>query len=237
MEHIYIGLQPVIGTDGELYAYEVLYRDKNKTSTISDARDASASVISNILNKFGTRALLGHRMAFIKIDKKFLMQDLIFSIPNEFFIFSILDDVEVDERVIERVGQLVEKGYKLAVNDTTLDAQKIKKFTPILSKLSFVKINFDRDIGVECGSFIAHLKANGIKVVATKIENSSEYDLAKKLGCELFQGYFFAEPRIIENAKFDADRLSIIKLTDLLMRDTNIDEITTEFEKNHAITV
>ncbi|MCD6433431.1 MAG: EAL domain-containing protein [Sulfurimonas sp.] len=237
MEHTYIGRQPIIGTDGELYAYEVLYRDKNKTSTISDGRYASASVISSILNKFGTRTLLGHHMAFVKIDRKFLMQDLIFSIPNEFFIFSILDDVEIDERVIERVEQLVDKGYKLAINDTVLDSKKIENLTPILSKLSFVKINFDKGVSVECESFITRIKANGTKIVATIIENSSEYDLAKKLGCELFQGYFFAEPRIIENAKLDSDRLSIIKLTDLLMRDTNIDEITLEFENNHAITV
>jgi EAL and modified HD-GYP domain-containing signal transduction protein len=108
MEHIYLGRQPIIGIDGELYAYEVLYRDKNKSSAISDKRYASASVISNILNKFGKRALLGNRMAFVKIDRKFLMQDLIFSIPNEFFIFSILDDVEFDERAIERVEHLSE---------------------------------------------------------------------------------------------------------------------------------
>ena len=237
MEHIYLGRQPIIGLDGELYAYEVLYRDKNRGSSISDKRYASASVISNILNKFGKRALLGNRMAFVKIDRKFLMQDLIFSIPNEFFVFSILDDVVFDERAIERVEQLAERGYKLAINDITLTDEKIKNIDPILSKFSYMKINFDEEISSDARGLIAHLKANGIKIIGTKIEKNSDYDLAKKLGCEYFQGYFFAEPHIVENTKFDADRLSIIRLCDLLMRDTSIDELTGEFEKNHAVTV
>ena len=237
MEHIYLGRQPIIGLDGELYAYEVLYRDKNKSSNISDKRYASASVISNILNKFGKRALLGNRMAFVKIDRKFLMQDLIFSIPSEFFIFSILDDVIFDERAIERVEQLIDRGYEIAINDTVLNNKQVENITPILDKLSYLKISFDNEISENTKALIAHLKANGVKIVGTKIERNQDYSLAKKLGCEYFQGYFFAEPCIVENAKFDADRLSIIRLCDLLMRDTNIDELTSEFEKNHAVTV
>jgi len=237
MEHIYLGRQPIIGLDGELFAYEVLYRDKDKSNIIKDNRYASALVISNILNKFGKEALLGNRKAFVKIDRKLLMQDLIFSIPHEFFIFSILDDVEFDEKVIERVEQLYDKGYVLAINDVTLTNEKIQNMTPILTKLSYVKIDFDHEIAENTKALISHLKTNRIKIVGTKIEKNSDYVLAKKLGCEYFQGYFFAEPNIVENAKFDADRLSVIKLCDLLMRDTNIDELTSEFEKNHAVTV
>jgi len=57
------------------------------------------------------------------------------------------------------------------------------------------------------------------------------------MGCDLFQGYFFAKPKIFENKKYDPTQAHILKLYTLLMEDTNIDEITAEFEKNHAITV
>ena len=237
MEHIYLGRQPIISLDDKLYAYEVLYRDQNKSSSISDNRYASAAVISNILNKFGKRTLLGNRMAFVKIDRKFLMQDLIFSIPKDFFVFSILSDVEFDERAIERVEQLTDKGYQLAISDITLTDKNIQNIEPILDKLSYVKANFDHEISGNERKLITHLKTNGIKVIATKIEKISDHELAKDLGCEYFQGYFFAEPKVVENDKIDSDRLGILRLCDLLMRDTNIDELTSEFEKNHAVTV
>ena len=55
--------------------------------------------------------------------------------------------------------------------------------------------------------------------------------------CKLFQGYFFVKPKIFENQKYDPAQAKILKLYTLLIEDTNIDEITSEFEQNHAITV
>ena len=59
------------------------------------------------------------------------MNDIIFSIPKEFFIFSLLESVEINERTIERVEQLFEKGYLLSINDTTLTQEHIEKYKPI----------------------------------------------------------------------------------------------------------
>ncbi|MDQ7066780.1 MAG: HDOD domain-containing protein [Sulfurimonas sp.] len=59
----------------------------------------------------------------------------------------------------------------------------------------------------------------------------------KKLGCDWFQGYFFAKPKILENAKYEPSQMAVLKLYNLLMQDVNIDEIAKEFEVNHEITV
>ncbi len=88
MENVYLGRQPIFDDKGQLFAYEILYRDKDKQSKMINDRFTSASVISSILNKFGTRSLLGDRMAFVKIDEKFLMNDIIFLAPKE-FLFSL----------------------------------------------------------------------------------------------------------------------------------------------------
>jgi len=85
-------------------------------------------VISNILNKFGTSTLLGNRRAFIKVDEKFLLHDIIFSIPKEFFIFSLFEDVKMSEREFERLQQLHAKDYILAINDISLDPDSLKEY-------------------------------------------------------------------------------------------------------------
>ncbi len=237
MQNVYLGRQPIIDSDLNLCAYEVLYRDSNKQSHISGDRYASASVINSVLNKFGTRSLLGHRKALVKVDEKFLLHDIIFSIPNEFFIFCILESVELNERVIERVKQLKTKGYTLALNDISLNDKKFDKYRPIFAELSFVKIKLDANISHKLKDFIIELKSNNITIIGSKIETSKEYSFARRVGCDWFQGYFFAEPKIIENAKYEPSQMNILKLYNLLMQDTNIDEITSEFEKNHEITL
>ena len=237
MENVYLGRQPILDSTGNLVAYEILYRDSAKGSHISNDRFASASVISNILNKFGTNALLGNRRAFVKIDEKFLLHDFIFLIPKEFFIFSIFEDVKMSERVVERLQQLHANDYQLAINDISLNADNLKKYTKVYKELSYIKVNIDKNVDLETQEIIGEMKAHNIKIVGSKIEDNAHYTLAKELGCDMFQGYFFARPNILENAKYEPSQLNVLKLYNMLINDTNIDEITSEFENNYEITV
>ncbi len=237
MEQVYLGRQPILDKKGELIAYEVLYRDSNKETNITNDRFASASVISSVLNKFGTGAILGNRPAFVKIDEKFLLHDIIFSVPKEFFIFTLFNSIEMSERVVERIQKLHKKGYRLAINDMVLNEKNMQQYENVLNEISFVKIILDHNVSVKIDSHISQLQSKNIKVIAAKIENNDDYALAKKLGCDMFQGYFFAKPNIIENAKYESSQMNVLRLYNMLITDTNIDEITQEFENNYEITV
>ncbi len=127
----------------------------------------------------------------------------------------------------------------LAVNDVSLNEESLQQYVNVLDTLSYVKIDFDKNFADDSSvtNVIKALKRNDIKVVATKIEDYDEFELAQSMGCDLFQGYYFAQPQIFEGEKYDPAQANILKLYTMLMEDTNIDEITAEFEKNHAITV
>jgi EAL and modified HD-GYP domain-containing signal transduction protein len=196
-------------------------------------------VISTILNKFGTNEILGERRAFVKIGEKFLLNDIVFTIPEQFFIFSLLEDVPMSERVVERLQQLRAKGFILALDEIMLDADTMQKYQEVWSELSYVKVNMHAPFinNHEIKGIIEQIEAKGIVVVGTKIEDEEKHEFARNLGCGLFQGYFFAEPKIFESKQYDPTQANILGLYRLLMEDTNIDEITAEFEKNHAITL
>lgn len=237
MESVYLGRQPIIDAESNTYAYEILYNSDETQGNAGLDRYTSASVISSVLNKFGTRNLLGDRRAFVKIDEKFLLSDIIFSIPKEFFIFAFLENIEMTPRVVERLGQLYDNGYMTSIDDTILTQDTLEKYQNVLKYVSHIKIRIDTNISVGIDAMIKTLQAKNVKVVAVKVEDSKHYVIAKTLGCEYFQGYFFAEPKIVENAKYEPSHLNILKLYNLLMQDTNIDEITTEFENNYEITL
>ena len=237
MENIYVGRQPIVDIDANIFAYELLYRDKNRTSRFYDDRYASANVIANVLNKFGTKELLGDYKAFVKIDRKFLMSDLLFSVPQEFLILSILDTVAMDEFVIERIEQLHAKGYTIAINDSQIKEDILQRYYAILSKISFLKINDPKGEWMLFDELKRECKEHGITMIVTKIDTQESYELAKQHGCELVQGFFFAKPKIIENKRIDPTNLNVMHLYNLLLEDTSIDELTTAFEQNHEITI
>ena len=237
MQNVYLGRQPIIDRESKLRAYEILYRDSSKRSNINGDRYASSSVISSILNRFGTTSILGDKRGFIKIDEKFLLNDLIFSVPDKFFVFSLLESIEMNERVVERIHQLYEKGYVLVLNDIKFTEASMKKYEEIFEYISFVKIDFEQELEYGLGDIILELKSKDVQVVATKIENAKMYNKARKLGCEWFQGYFFAEPKILESPQYEPSQMNVLNLYNLLIQDTNLDDITIEFEKNPEITV
>lgn len=239
MQNVYLGRQPILDIEENLNSYEVLYSEKNKADSYTQNDYKSVTVISTILNKFGTREILGGRKAFVKIGEKFLLSDIIFTIPNEFFIFSLLEEIEMSERVVERLQQLKDKGFVLAIDELTLKSNTIQKYAEVWNEFSFVKINLHADFinHEDTKNIINEIKYKGIKIVGTKIEDEKKHKTAKDLGCELFQGYFFSKPKIFENEKYDPSQANILKLYTLLMEDTNIDEIAAEFEKNHALTL
>ena len=237
MQNVYLGRQPIIDADSKLRAYEILYRDSSKQSNIHGDRQASASVINSVLNTFGKTAVLGDKRAFVKIDEKFLMNDIIFSIPDQFFVFALLESVEMNERVIERIHQLYDKDYVLVINDIKLDEECMERYREIFPFISFIKVDFIKGLGYGLDSMIMELKSHNVRVIATKIEDAKAYNQARKLGCDWFQGYFFAEPKILENVKYAPNQVNVLNLYNLLIDDTNLDDITTEFENNPEITV
>ena len=234
---IYLARQPIIDLNAVICAYEVLFRDMNKESVITGDRYASAAVISNVLNKFGTKALLEDKRAFVKIDEKFLLNDIIFSVPKEFFVFDLLESVPMTPRVVERVEKLVKEEYVLGLNDTKLSVDTFEKYAEILPYLSFFKVDFERGLEDDTPLYIKELKKYDIQIIASKVEDHESYEIAKKIGADCFQGYFFAKPKILENTKYEAAQFDVLKLYNLLMQDSDIDEITAAFEKTPEITV
>jgi len=235
LQKIYLARQPILNADSKIRAYEIFYRNSYKKSDFSGDRQASTSVITNVLNRFGRKEVLGERRAFVKIDEKFLLSDLIFSIPNQFFVFTLLESIEMSERVVERIKKLYKKNYALVINDIKLDQKMMDKYRRIFDYLSFIKIDFSQNLSYSVEYLILELKSYNVRIIGAKIENSKAYNLARKVGCDWFQGYFFTEPTILENLVYEPNQMNVLKLYNLLMDGTNLDDITTEFENNPEI--
>jgi len=231
-KNLYIARQPILDQNEEVFAYELLYRDEKQTSTIENDRHATVAVLSNVLNRFGIKSLLGDHKAFIKVDKKFLMHEVFYTIPKEHFIFALQPNIKIDKNMRERIQKLHSLGYILAINDTLLEEEVYEQFFPIMDLISYIKI--DIKVPLENLNRIKNLE---VKTIFTKVESHELYEKAKKLQCDYIQGYFFSKPKILTQEKFDPSSLDVINIFNKLMSECSIDEIVEEFEKSHTISI
>jgi EAL and modified HD-GYP domain-containing signal transduction protein len=234
----YIGRQPIVTVDDGIFAYDLFYRDTETISTSQNARQATATVIMNVLNKFGTTELLGGYKAFIKVDRTFFMHDLIWSVPKEFFNICLLESVPMDERVIERIQQMHAKGFTVCLNDLTIkDIESFKRYSPVLPYLGYIKVNGSTTPLRTVAQIYNTVAPYELSLIATKIEERDIFETCKNIGIQYFQGFYFAKPNLLESKSFDPNHMSVMRLCNMLMSDVDIDEIAQAFEQNHALTL
>ena len=114
-------------------------------------------------------------------------------IENHRLIIEVLEDVEVNEDLIQRIRELKEKGYRIALDDFVEAYDKyplvpfadIIKYDLMMTPLDTIKT-----------AVMRALSDNKI-LLAEKIETEAEFIKAKEMGFSLFQGFFFSKPSIV----------------------------------------
>ncbi len=241
MEHLYIGRQALFDAKGELFAYELFYRANEDTSHAhlpDNARSASIHVLHAVTKRFDIDTILEDKMAFIKVDRSFLLHDFIYSVPKERFILSILEEIDIDQKLQERLHDLYRKGYQLAVNDLTLNRQQIQKFRPIMQYMRYAKFSTNVTIDADFKRALAVLQIFEVSLIATKIETKKAFYDFYEMGASYFQGFFFSKPELIQAQKADPLLSTVMRLYRLLISDTSsLEEIAQVFEQNPSLSL
>lgn len=230
MSSALIGRQPILCGSGSIFAYELLFRSSGvNAATIKSNSLATASVLLNALNSIGLDRLIGHKKAFINVDKEFLMSSAIEGIPGERFIVEILETVKVDNEIIERVGTLKEKGFCFAIDDLDLGSEQLKNFEPLFPFIDIAKIDLIAAGGVDkVKTKLDFFSNKNFKFLAEKVETAEEFDACKAIGFDYYQGYFFEKPTIVEGRKIDSSKASVVRL---IQGGSGLDEVAEEISK------
>jgi c-di-GMP-related signal transduction protein len=191
---VFIARQAILDRDERLFAYELLYRKcrQNRAEIVDDSA-STLQVLSTTLLSSGLPTLCGNTPVFVNFGRDMLMTNWTSLFPASAIVIEILESVEGDPEVIAACVELKRKGYALALDDVT------EKSDPEFVKLAdIVKIDF-RSTGPESQARLARAyKGSGRRLLAEKVETLEEFERAKKLGFEYFQGFFFSKPVVFE---------------------------------------
>jgi len=234
MSHfLYIAKQAIFGRDKHVFGYELYYRNDDLEMTLPDQRLATASVLVNSLNQMGLQTLVGSSKAFVNIDAKILLTDIIYTIPKEYFVLELNEDIQVNQKEYECIKALHKEGYSFALDNVSFNKSYMDNVKRVLPYVDYIKIDTTRtDFGILTENL--HF-CEGKKLIAQKIESDFIYDAYYDLGFDYFQGFYLGHPELIKKNRIDPHHLGVIRLFNLLQGTVSIKSICAEFEQQNEI--
>ncbi|MES9946725.1 MAG: HDOD domain-containing protein [Candidatus Thiodiazotropha sp.] len=232
-----VGRQPILDRQLDIYGYELLYRSDEAFSEAGfDGDLATARTVVDSFLEFGLDRLAGSHHVFINLTRTFFTDLQPLPIDKTRVVLEVLEDIELTEEVVEGVHKLHSDGFTIALDDYRFEP----RWAPLLPHCKIIKVdilNLDLDAYQQQ---ISDLKAIGLTLLAEKVETREDFDRAKGLGFDLFQGYFFAKPQLVTTSRLSSNRNILLQMIAKINdQNADIDEIASlvELDANLSLKV
>ncbi len=206
---VFVGRQPIYDAKLDVVAYELLFRSGTaNAAAVDDADVATSSVLVNGMFEFGLDRLVGERLAFVNMTRQFLTGELPVPPAPDQIVLEVLEDIDPDEELVAGVKRLKEEGFQIALDDFVYHP----RLMPLLELADFVKVELPALSAAELATHAKKLRRFPGQLLAEKVERLEEFELCKKLGFDLFQGYFLSKPRVLSRERIPGNKLAVIQL-------------------------
>lgn len=231
-ENFFIGRQPILDRNQEIIGYELLFRSADMDHAVFQSHSSAASsVITQALSTFGIDEILGGKFGFMNVPLDLLLSEVLELLPIEQTVLELLEMIELDDKVIERCRELKQMGFLLALDDHVFDiANNDIYYVVDIIKIDILLIGMD-----ELPEIVRQLRKYPVKLLAEKVETVEQFEACHKLGFDMFQGYFFARPVVLNRRKIDVSGLSLLKLLQQLTSGASIEMIELTFKENPGL--
>ncbi|MEI6206000.1 MAG: HDOD domain-containing protein [Desulfuromonadales bacterium] len=231
-EKFFLGRQPILNRDQEIIGYELLFRAADIDFAEFDSySQACASVINRALSSFGMHEVLCGKLGFINIHISMLLSEMLELLPIGLTVLELLEMIQLDDQVVERCRELKEMGFLLALDDHEFDPAN----TDIYSVVDIIKIDILLTGMENLPKIARQLRKYPVKILAEKVETFEQFQICYDLGFDMFQGYFFERPIVLNRKKIDVSGLAMLKLLQQLTMDANLDQIEQTFKENPSL--
>lgn len=226
MNDFYIGRQPILDEKGHIFAYEILYRSQGKNgASVTDNAAATARVLINAMQNFGLEKLLGGKKGFINAEESMILDGAIDLLPKESFVIEVLESTVMSRKLVEKIKYYISKGYRFALDDVEFTPQYMNTFEELFPLADYLKIDYMLSDKEKLAANMNTLHGLKAKTLAEKVETHDEYEKCRRMGFNLFQGYYFAKPVVISQKAVDPSKAATVQLINMLRSDAEATEI------------
>lgn len=239
LREVFIGRQPILDKDQGLVGYELLFRASAENSarvdSVTEATVATAAdVVCKAFAELGLANVFGQVRAFINVNALFLQSDLVEVLPKETVVLEI-DVAAFDEAsLMPRCQELKTRGYAFSLSGVT---DVTDKLWPLVDLATWLKIDIDGLSGDQLQTTARALATTRRLLIAAHVESQSQMELCRLLGFNLFQGYYFAKPVIVEGRKLDASTQGLLRLIRLVAEEADAARLDAAFRTEPALVI
>ena len=204
-----IGRQPIFDRELEVHGYELLFRGPiGDDAPATDGDGATSDTILNAFVEIGIERLTGGRPAFINLTRRFFAELPPLPFHPDSVVLEVLEDIPVDERLVEAVAGLHAAGYRGAIDDYLFESH----WDPLLPHVSLIKVEINEETLDGMAQRLERLKALPVQLLAEKVETHEQYRLLHEMGFDLFQGFFFARPDVVQERRLAESTLVVTRI-------------------------
>ena len=234
-EELLLARQPIVDRDGRMFAFELLFRSE-RVNAVRPADDlaATSQVLRHVFADLGAERALGPYRGFVNCDARMLlMPDALDVLPPQRVVIEILESVMPTPQVIDRLRALKATGFRLALDDYRGPCAS-DAFLPLVD---YVKIDLPRIAPAALEALVNKMRPLDAQIVAEKVQARDEADRCRSMGFDLFQGFFFARPVMIEGRKLTVPQLALLRLLNLLLTDADTKVVVDELKHQPGISL
>jgi c-di-GMP phosphodiesterase len=215
MNEGFVGRQPIYKDGVNVFAYELFsHNNELKQAAYANGDTVTAEALLDECINVGLEGVAGKHPAFVNATREFILNDYSWFLPKDSVVIQVAGDTSQDDALRKATSHLKQAGYSIALKDFVYRDDT----RPLNEIADMVKIDLqsaDRDI---LAAQIDKIQSLGVKVLAQGVETQEDYQAAKALGTDYFEGYFFCKPNPQENKPIPHNRLSTLQLLATLQR-------------------
>jgi c-di-GMP-related signal transduction protein len=210
----YIARQPILDRNGNVHAYELLFRNGLTNSFQGDLETATYTTVDNAV-MFGLEYLTAGQLAFINCTGKVVIDELPRILPPASTVLELLETIEPTPELVQACRKLKKLGFRIALDDFIWKPS----LAPLVELADYIKVDLLQLNHEERLKLLKELPRNSATLLAEKVETQEEYQLAREEGFKLFQGYYFCRPEMMTKRGIPANTRFHLEILQQLLND------------------
>ncbi|RXZ45072.1 EAL and HDOD domain-containing protein [Crenobacter cavernae] len=228
----FIGRQPILNRNQQLIGYELLFRANGEALEMGRHAEleADTQVLLNTLNNMGTQWLVGNKLAFLNVGETMLMSEFIELLPTRRVVLELSDKTTPSNELVSRIRHLRTLGFSFSLDDFQFGDPQLA----FIEQASYVKL--DAQQGLEAFQRVAaRLKSYPVMRIAERVETYEQFQLARALGLDGFQGFFFAHPETLSAKVIHPTVSNILELLNLIRQAEPVGKLEAVLKRDIAL--
>lgn len=217
-----VGRQGIFDAAGRLLGHELLFRGlstdeaaisanpQTPTGYASNMEDhATSHVISSTFGDFGVEELGRGLPLYINMTRAFLTGELPMPFGPDGVVLEILENIPVDDDLLHSLQVLKEMDYTLAVDDFAGEDTRL----PLLRYADVVKLDL-LGLKIPLDELVNTVRTHAPQadILAERVEDDETVRRCVALGIDMFQGYHFERPAVLETVRLSPSQIVCLRL-------------------------